>query len=705
MCRFHQKPVELCQTVTQMLNLLYGYGDINKLTIGVVIMDRYEYDLKPVKIVRDLIHGYINLTKYDLQLIDTDNFQRLKDIRQLTCDHVYPSARHTRFEHSLGVMELTRMAIKHINKNGFIENISLNQNKKVVSDELLYNASVAALLHDVGHSPFSHMGESMFDSEKVRQILVSTIEKFLIDESTISEHLKSKLIEENSKEIGSVHEQLSCIVILSKYKTILDNLKVKDEKENVLKIDYELIIRSILGIEYKVDSIATLEENGIKNIIVRLINSSVFDMDKLDYIMRDSFYTGIGTPQIDTKRLFRNIYLNENYNFVFTSKAVPPLQNMIDARDGLYMYVYNHHAVVFSDFLYTYIARRISKNTNEFLMLKDQNNVKKPEMSVGEDFIQMENHEDYYIISNLGLVSLDYMFSVSSVLDSFHSDSDWNSLLNVIYTHGYDTQEYIVKTLISEFEKYDTQVDNDNTQLIELSKKIGKTLGLIKNLKNRCFLKPWWKTVFEYNNFMNKNFRDDIVRKKVGKYICNGGQYGLDPSEFRSQIAKHVIYITQKLYGERKEYCRLISPLEEGDFFVIQRSTRFFSPNTIEQLEICLNDNEILGAPSDVEYKVRDYYVKSLTNIIPQKNYSSIYAKEGFYVFSRPMYPDNENTEIKIRNHYKQIESIFVFVVTELVKNGEQKFNSVYISDNGASVNLQQESLEDMYNKYISMNL
>ena len=60
-------------------------------------------------------------------------------------------------------------------------------------------------------------------------------------------------------------------------------------------------------------------------------------MDKLDYIMRDSYMTGIGTPVIDTHRLFRNMYLNEKYALVFTSRAVPALQNMIEARDGLYI--------------------------------------------------------------------------------------------------------------------------------------------------------------------------------------------------------------------------------------------------------------------------------------------------------------------------------------------------------------------------------
>ena len=79
------------------------------------------------------------------------------------------------------------------------------------------------------------------------------------------------------------------------------------------------------------------EDNQVKNVIVNLLHSNIFDVDKLDYIMRDSYLTGIGTPAIDTQRLFRNMFLDDKYLLVFTSKAVPVLQNMIDARDGLYL--------------------------------------------------------------------------------------------------------------------------------------------------------------------------------------------------------------------------------------------------------------------------------------------------------------------------------------------------------------------------------
>ncbi len=116
-------------------------------------------------------------------------------------------------------------------------------------------------------------------------------------------------------------------------------------------------------------NINTTDENitelRTKNLCISLINDKAFDMDKLDYIMRDSLYTGIGTPRIDTKRLFRNLRITKEYKLVFMSKAVPTLQNLIESRDSLYMWVYNHHSVIYSDFIYGYIFRRLGHNAEK----------------------------------------------------------------------------------------------------------------------------------------------------------------------------------------------------------------------------------------------------------------------------------------------------------------------------------------------------
>ena len=132
------------------------------------------YYLGSYKIIRDLVHGYVNLSKYEMMLIDTPSFQRLKDIRQLSAQEVYPAARHTRFEHSLGMLELTKQALKHLKNNGVIDHGS--EKYPVIDDNLMFNARLAALLHDVGHCPFSHLGEIEFDINEVREELYTLLD-------------------------------------------------------------------------------------------------------------------------------------------------------------------------------------------------------------------------------------------------------------------------------------------------------------------------------------------------------------------------------------------------------------------------------------------------------------------------------------------------------------------------------------------------
>lgn len=649
------------------------------------------YYFESVKIIRDLIHGYINLSQFELQLIDTIQFQRLKDIRQLTCQQVYPSARHTRFEHSLGVLELTKKAIKHLNKNGMLEK-KYNDNL-IIDYNLQFNAFLAALLHDVGHCPFSHLGEVEIEKIDVQQELYDCLN----DNSAIGNF--TSLIELFSKDdatdIGSVHEQLSCIIILKKYVSLLTNLDQKpiNSKDEVdLTVDFELILRAILGIPYDVDTRESFENNKIKNVIVGLINSNIFDMDKLDYIMRDSVFTGIGTPQIDTQRLFRNMYFSHDYSLVFTSKAVPALQNMIDSRDELYMYVYNHHAVVFSDFMNSYILRKLSHNATEFINLvlsKAPKEIKDTEI-------------DELCISRLGLVPKSYLFNSKSVIEQNRSDSDWMSLLNIIYS-GRMSDDFISKELDGEISCFVSDLANksmiSNFESNEYKnskelfvKKIALTYTLIERYLSRDFLKPWWKTIFEFSNFMTQNFGDDIIRRKIGSFICNGEKYQIDSSEFRSQIAKHVIFISQKL--KEKDIGNLYEALKEGDFFIVQRSNRFLQLKAIQKLDIALKTSEIIGTPIDIKFQTSKYYIKFLNNIIPQKDYSTIYAKEGFYVFSKPIFADAVNK----KKHYEEIERIFIFVVTEFVKNGGPWFNDFFKDNNQEK---EEESKNLMLNLYL----
>lgn len=107
------------------------------------------------KHVRDNVHGNIYLNPLLLKFIDTEQFQRLRDLKQLGMAHlVYPGAVHSRFEHSLGVYWLAGEAIHHL---------QFHQGLELGIDNLDIQAvKLAGLLHDVGHGPFSHLFEKEF---------------------------------------------------------------------------------------------------------------------------------------------------------------------------------------------------------------------------------------------------------------------------------------------------------------------------------------------------------------------------------------------------------------------------------------------------------------------------------------------------------------------------------------------------------------
>ena len=112
-----------------------------------------------MKVILDSVHGNIYIPKdYVRDFIDTDYFQRLRRIEQTSCRAIFPSARHDRFIHSLGVYHLGSKFVSSISDNS---KLNLPDNHELVFNSYL----IACLLHDVGHSPFSHTFEYFYEKE------------------------------------------------------------------------------------------------------------------------------------------------------------------------------------------------------------------------------------------------------------------------------------------------------------------------------------------------------------------------------------------------------------------------------------------------------------------------------------------------------------------------------------------------------------
>jgi putative nucleotidyltransferase with HDIG domain len=240
--------------------------------------------MRPFRI-RDPIHRFIELEAAERRAIDACCFQRLRGIKQLAMTHlVYPGTEHTRFEHSLGVCALASRLAKEIGLDG--------DQVRVVR--------AAALLHDVGHGPFSHVSENVLD-----------------DRSHLS----------------GVHEAISVTLIRS-------------DKE----------LRAALG-EKLCDAAAQLLEEGGRGVRSAMsdIVSGPTDADKLDYLRRDSYYAGVSYGEYDLDRLLDTVTIievgaQETY-LGFEQEGVWAVEGLLLARHHMHRQVYGHKTRVATDIM------------------------------------------------------------------------------------------------------------------------------------------------------------------------------------------------------------------------------------------------------------------------------------------------------------------------------------------------------------------
>jgi len=243
--------------------------------------------VEPHKIVRDPIHGDIKITGCLVDLLETPEVQRLHNIKQLGFAHlVFPGAHHTRFEHSLGSSMIASQL-------GDILGL------KEVDRTLL---TCAAQLHDIGHGPFSHTLESIL------------LQRFGVDHVDLTEKLilgKYQVFEENEKIFvtsASVHEVLEA---------------------------HEVSVKEICAI--------IRGKPSKKQYLGQLLNSTI-DVDQLDYLMRDAYYTGVAYGLIDLQRLLRTMMIHKG-NLAMMRKGVSVVENILMARALMYSSVYFHKTV------------------------------------------------------------------------------------------------------------------------------------------------------------------------------------------------------------------------------------------------------------------------------------------------------------------------------------------------------------------------
>lgn len=420
-----------------------------------------------IKVVKDLVHSYIDLDENLQLIIDTASFQRLRRIKQLSCSYIFPSTNHTRYEHSLGVMQLAC---------DFFNVLEKDFEKHGLKDEeiafLKLHIRLAALLHDVGHPPFSHLGEKFLDKNEIFENIKEY--SHLID-------IEKTFFDSNKKLMGKEHELLSCFCILRKFYDILKKIN-----EN---IDISFICRCIIGNLYNE------EENWDRNICVRILNSDAIDVDKLDYLMRDNHMTGEIAPKMDIKRLLACLTISDTKELKYVAKAIPAVQSVIDSRDTLYLWVYHHHISIYTD----YVTGKILKKCMEIF---ENEKGRYPEELNRNDFFSSKAITDY-LISDDDIYShlrKTYIYSLENKTHSFNNiasrqlfERDFlKSLWKTIYEYK-DFENYLIEESIINYEELSAVLKDEN--------KINK---ITKNLEEKLNLEEGEVFIItKYNKFYN----------------------------------------------------------------------------------------------------------------------------------------------------------------------------------------------------------
>ncbi len=263
--------------------------------------------------VRDPIHDLIVFDEKDeidqlaWRLINTPEFQRLRRIRQLgVSDLVFPGATHSRFAHSLGVYHNARRLL------AIVERIGGSMEGPTEREERAKAVRLAALLHDVGHGPFSHIFEGAREALSTQQ-------------GRVGEFLK--------------HERLSALLVRHPQSSIR---RILEEHDASLP-----------------EKIAELIQAEDPSDIYHAVLSSSFDADRLDYLVRDRYMTGTGSGAVDIEWLLDNLIAEavplsteeedeqddgSVLTFAFAEKARAAAEDFLIARYRLYSSVYLHKA-------------------------------------------------------------------------------------------------------------------------------------------------------------------------------------------------------------------------------------------------------------------------------------------------------------------------------------------------------------------------
>lgn len=510
------------------------------------------------KTVHDPIWGSNYYGEWEMQLIDSPLIQRLRNISQVGLAVLtYPAARHSRFEHTLGVAAATKRLVDRINSN--CENFKINSE---VKNKLI----LAAIMHDVGHCFYSHLSETIYGN----------LEDFVNLKNDIKEIFNVK---------PKAHEILSLIIVnsLAFRKFFQENVSYPN-KANIERL-LEEVGKIIIGVNIT-------DKNVIESYQTSIINGS-FDVDKLDYIKRDSYTAGLALD-FDIERLFTKIQVHTlsdkgyiEHRLVIQANGVTAIEELTFCKIMLFSYIYYHQKVLITeelikDYVQALLNLDIINSYSDFLSydesalleLSSQQTDRKPFPEFGNiDLVQLANNIknrvlpkrcleiSQSVVQNIIVDEPGKKEKCHELLNRIksspdYSEGDLDADINKMISYYTRSNERYIAGFMSQFES------NTFEQVLEIRKKIyDELIGIYKRNTTKVDFDVFdiyfvFPSVVSYGTPGEKN-----VLGRDGHLMSINDFVKLEQwaSSFNAYKWRGYVYVTQKINKEfALEACRKV---------------------------------------------------------------------------------------------------------------------------------------------------
>ncbi len=248
----------------------------------------------------DNVHGFIHLTDIEFKIINTQEFQRLRNIRQLgLLNYIFPGALHTRFNHSIGVCHVVDKMVTSLQSKGHLFNG--DENRQIVR--------LAGLLHDIGHYPWSHVTEQVViaDLKKKIRSFPTPDEKIIVTSSQTNGTASDEPTDQ--KKEGLLTKSESHAINKSFHESRNDSFDFAHHERLATIVIEKTEIKDILSEKYSPEDIKKISQiiAGTTPCIEKALIHSELDADRFDYLLRDSKQTGVTYGLFDLDQIIRNL--------------------------------------------------------------------------------------------------------------------------------------------------------------------------------------------------------------------------------------------------------------------------------------------------------------------------------------------------------------------------------------------------------------